>query len=260
MINKIVSPKITALTFGILTICFLIAFYVVAWQEPAQSPPEGNVPAPLNVGPEGQSKEGGLILNTGGALYGLIVDQGLTKLGGSLILHPISRPTSPETGQIYFDQNNQALYYYNGTTWIRIGPECTTSEHCGLCEECQNGICVDLPAGTQDTWGPETCTELHYRCDGDGHCTAPKIEAEDYQMGYCYPDGDSFSGENIDGNTKCANMGHDGCYNMRCSSSRIGAGYCRWRPSSICSMGGAVGATCRGRYIWTICWDWAYDH
>ncbi len=79
--NKTISPKITALTFGVLVICFAIAFYVVAWQEPSQVPPGGNVPTPLNVGPTGQSKSGGLILNTGGAVNGLIIDKGNLCLG-----------------------------------------------------------------------------------------------------------------------------------------------------------------------------------
>jgi len=32
--NKLVSPKLVALTFGVLIVSFLAAFYVVAWQEP----------------------------------------------------------------------------------------------------------------------------------------------------------------------------------------------------------------------------------
>jgi len=83
--NKIISSKIVALSFGILAITFLAAFYVVAWQEPSQTPPEGNVVAPLNVGPTGQEKSGGLILNTGGAETGLIIDQGKLCLGESCI-------------------------------------------------------------------------------------------------------------------------------------------------------------------------------
>ncbi len=79
--GKIVSPKITALSFGILVVCFAIAFYVMAWQEPSQAPPGGNVPAPINVGSTGQSKAGGLILNTGGATNGLIIDKGNLCLG-----------------------------------------------------------------------------------------------------------------------------------------------------------------------------------
>lgn len=92
--QKEISPKIVALTFGVLVISFLAAFYVVAWQEPTQAPPGGNVPAPLNVGPTGQSKAGGLILNTGGAEYGLIVDRGNTKVGRDLKIEIIPSDTT----------------------------------------------------------------------------------------------------------------------------------------------------------------------
>ena len=32
--KKQISPKIVSLIFAILVICFAIAFYVVAWEEP----------------------------------------------------------------------------------------------------------------------------------------------------------------------------------------------------------------------------------
>ena len=79
--KKQISPKIVSLTFGVLVVCFAMAFYVLGWTEPTQTPPEGNVLAPLNVGPTGQSKAGGLILNTGGAVNGLIVDKGSVGIG-----------------------------------------------------------------------------------------------------------------------------------------------------------------------------------
>ncbi|MFH1780668.1 MAG: hypothetical protein ABH841_01555 [Candidatus Nealsonbacteria bacterium] len=79
--NTTVSPKLIALTFGVLVISFLATFYVVAWTEPSQAPPAGNVAAPLNSGNVGQSKEGGLILNTGGAVNGLIIDKGNLCIG-----------------------------------------------------------------------------------------------------------------------------------------------------------------------------------
>ncbi|OGZ23897.1 MAG: hypothetical protein A2896_03050 [Candidatus Nealsonbacteria bacterium RIFCSPLOWO2_01_FULL_43_32] len=139
--QKQVSPKIVALTFGILTIAFLAAFYVVAWQEPTQAPPGGNVAAPLNISNVGQSKEGGLILNTGGAEYGLIVDEGKTKLeGNGLILPPIYRPDAPEIGQIYLDQKDNYLYYYNGNQWIRIGTS-LSGAGCTSPEDCESGFC-----------------------------------------------------------------------------------------------------------------------
>ncbi|MBI2624992.1 MAG: hypothetical protein HYW70_01505, partial [Candidatus Nealsonbacteria bacterium] len=52
--------------------------------EPSQSPPLGNVFAPLNVGNVGQSKAGGLILNTGGAEFGLIVDKGKVQTANDI--------------------------------------------------------------------------------------------------------------------------------------------------------------------------------
>ena len=60
--NKPISPKIVALTFGVLVVVFAVAFYVVAWTEPTEAPPEGNVPTPINTGPEPQTKEGSLKL------------------------------------------------------------------------------------------------------------------------------------------------------------------------------------------------------
>ncbi|MFH1582192.1 MAG: hypothetical protein ABIA08_00285 [bacterium] len=155
--QKQVSPKIIALTFGVLVISFLAAFYVVAWQEPSQVPPEGNVSMPLNVGPSGQAKEGGLILNTGGALIGLIVDTGQTilkSLATPFVFDSSSRPDSPETGQFYFDQNNHYFYYYNGITWMRIKAISLADDVCfdiadntqvpgcdGTCQACQGGVC-----------------------------------------------------------------------------------------------------------------------
>ena len=59
----------------------LVAAVVYAWTEPTVAPPGGNVSPPLNVGSTGQSKAGGLILNTGGAVTGLIVDKGNVGIG-----------------------------------------------------------------------------------------------------------------------------------------------------------------------------------
>ena len=54
---------------------------VKAWTEPASSPPEGNLAAPINVGSTGQFKSGGLLLNSGGATNGLIVEYGNVGIG-----------------------------------------------------------------------------------------------------------------------------------------------------------------------------------
>jgi len=67
------QSKTFALCFGVLVMIFVLNYLVLAWTEPKQTPPEDNVPAPLNVGSDGQQKAGGLILNTGNATTGLIV-------------------------------------------------------------------------------------------------------------------------------------------------------------------------------------------
>lgn len=87
--NKSISPKIIALTFGVLVISFLATFYVVAWQEPPYGgvcttppcPPGGNVPTPLNVGADYQEKIGPLVINRGGAATGLVVEKGSVGIG-----------------------------------------------------------------------------------------------------------------------------------------------------------------------------------
>ena len=76
MPHKLFSKTLTFLPH-VLVLLFLSGLAAVfAWQEPSQPPPDGNVSAPLNTGADGQSKAGGLILNTGDADYGLIVDKG----------------------------------------------------------------------------------------------------------------------------------------------------------------------------------------
>ena len=73
--------KTIALLVGVVAMALAISYFVFAWTEPTQAPPGGNVPAPLNVGPAGQSKAGGLILNTGEAATGLIVQHGNVGIG-----------------------------------------------------------------------------------------------------------------------------------------------------------------------------------
>lgn len=69
---------------GILVLGIIVGVSVKmvdAWVEPNQMPPGGNIAAPINTGNIGQSKQGGLTLNIGGATYGLIIDKGLVGIG-----------------------------------------------------------------------------------------------------------------------------------------------------------------------------------
>ena len=81
MKRLIPSPStILSFTLGGL---LLGSHLVFGFTEPAQLPGGGNVLPPLDTSATGQSKAGGLILNTGGASTGLIVDKGSVGIGTS---------------------------------------------------------------------------------------------------------------------------------------------------------------------------------
>jgi hypothetical protein len=52
------------LMVGVLAMSFAIGYLVFAWVEPGANPPQGNVPAPINVGTDTQTKLGGLNIAT----------------------------------------------------------------------------------------------------------------------------------------------------------------------------------------------------
>ena len=99
----------------LVSVFLFASAYVVlaAWTEPTVAPTGGNVSAPLDVSATGQTKAGGLILNTGGAANGLIVSAGsvgidttnpgsykLNVAGGATLLdHTGSNQTYPLTIQ-----------------------------------------------------------------------------------------------------------------------------------------------------------------
>ncbi|MDZ4226934.1 MAG: hypothetical protein U1D26_00480, partial [Patescibacteria group bacterium] len=66
-----------AITASVATI-LLFAFSVSAWTGPTASPPNGNVPAPVNVGTTDQVKNASLGLN-GLAVFGNAILSGLSR-------------------------------------------------------------------------------------------------------------------------------------------------------------------------------------
>lgn len=84
-INKILDKTIGVFEMAVLGIVVISTLsYALAWQAPSQTPPAGNVDAPLNTGSTGQAKSGGLILNTGGAATGLVVQNGSVGIGTTI--------------------------------------------------------------------------------------------------------------------------------------------------------------------------------
>jgi len=76
------KTKSIALTLGVLAMSLVISYLVLAWTEPGTSPPGGNVPAPLNVSLNAQSKEGALVIGSNSGLTtGLIVQYGNVGIG-----------------------------------------------------------------------------------------------------------------------------------------------------------------------------------
>jgi len=114
--------KTIALLVGVVAMALAISYFVFAWTEPTQAPPGGNVPAPLNVGSAGQSKAGGLILNTGGAATGLIVQYGNVGIGTTAPTQKLDvNGTIRLRGHLY-DVNNSAGSYGQVLTRTASGP------------------------------------------------------------------------------------------------------------------------------------------
>ncbi|MCD6149114.1 hypothetical protein J7J18_07110, partial [bacterium] len=81
---KIKSLFLTGLPVA-LTALLLAVVFAWAWVEPTQEPPDGNVPAPINVGPSSQTKQGSLGLNTKGEYEtGLLVINNAYFIGGKV--------------------------------------------------------------------------------------------------------------------------------------------------------------------------------
>lgn len=81
-INKVLDNAVGPLEMAILGIIVISTLsYALAWQAPGGNPPAGNTDSPLNTGSAGQAKSGGIILNTGGAATGLIVQNGNVGIG-----------------------------------------------------------------------------------------------------------------------------------------------------------------------------------
>lgn len=64
-----------------IVLLLFVAVQSYAFTEPTQSPPDGNVPAPINVGDSTQEKTGSLTVNTANRTLGLLVAGGRLQVG-----------------------------------------------------------------------------------------------------------------------------------------------------------------------------------
>ena len=128
------NPKIISIILSSLLLCLVIVFYIFAqgWQEPPAPPPEGNVPSPLNTGPVGQAKKGGLIINWLGG----------EESTGLLVKGRVGINMTGETKE----ERPQATLDVNGDTRVRKLTDCgkvyTDEEGILKCGEDDIATCV----------------------------------------------------------------------------------------------------------------------
>lgn len=80
-LKKLLFGRFSASTvLGLILGLVLAGYGVFAFQTPAQAPPDGNVPAPVNVGPDNQIKSGGLWVGSLGVDGGVIIGGDLQAL------------------------------------------------------------------------------------------------------------------------------------------------------------------------------------
>lgn len=118
------NPVLICLICSILVLLFLATFYVSAFGPPPALPP--GCPAgslgcdpPLNAGPTGQIKKGGLTLNENGALDGLVIKQGYLQLALTAGVPPSGDcDSSTERGRMKVDSAAGLLYICRDSGWV----------------------------------------------------------------------------------------------------------------------------------------------
>jgi len=125
------------LYYAILPFCLLlimIAVYVFGYNPPTQNPPLGNLPAPINAGPNPQTKEGDLTVE------GNFTTKGILKLGQ---FNTADLPAGVE-GALCFNTTKNIIQIYTLGTWRDLTvTKLGLGETCSLDGDCDLGHCVD---------------------------------------------------------------------------------------------------------------------
>jgi hypothetical protein len=88
--------------FSLFLFLFFLIFNVFSWTIPQDNPPNSNLPAPLNVSSQEQTKEGNLNIN------------GLLRLGRFT-----SHPTGTN-GALYYNTTDNKFYGYSNGSWQEL--------------------------------------------------------------------------------------------------------------------------------------------
>lgn len=181
------SPKTIALVFSVLVICSVAAFYAAAWTEPTAVAPGNNASTPLDTSNVGQTKVGGLVLNTGAATYGLIVQSGNVGIGtatpgAKLEVAGQIKMTggTPGTDKVLISdssglagwEGNTFVYYCYTSSYSNDIPRC--SDAGGTQRHCPTGTIQKRALGVWGDCGTPTTSHLFNffpggRCLGNGN-------------------------------------------------------------------------------------------
>ncbi|MDO8265205.1 MAG: hypothetical protein Q7T34_02450, partial [Candidatus Parcubacteria bacterium] len=168
-----ISPKLVSLSFGVLVLTFALGFYIFAWTEPGQAPPGGNILAPLNIGPAGQSKEGGLILNTGGASSGLIVDKGDVGIGITTPGYKLDVVGSVNATELCISGDCKSSWPSGGS--CLVWKDCDGDTFTGGYKDCDEGCSTCYVGSASYTASPDGKDQ---NCDG----TVDNLDYFSYQV------------------------------------------------------------------------------
>ncbi|MBU1046033.1 hypothetical protein KJ616_02850 [Patescibacteria group bacterium] len=134
-----ISPKIVSLSFAILVLLLVSAFYIFAWTEPTTAPPGGNVAVPLNTGSDSQYKVGKLGAFTSGIdpSYGLTIGSSGIKATGNSYFEGALTATTDITA------NDDIVF--NG----ELMPDGATCSNNQILQKigADNWDCVNMPSG-----------------------------------------------------------------------------------------------------------------
>ncbi len=99
-------------------VSFGINAFASTFTEPSGSPTNYNAPAPLDTSANANAKVGGLILNTGGAANGLIVQSGNVGIGTAS-----PQPTSPANSSSSGNLTANDVYLASTRQWLSTDVE-----------------------------------------------------------------------------------------------------------------------------------------
>jgi hypothetical protein len=129
-VKRVLIESLPVILFSAL----IMALVIYAWTEPSQTPPQGNVPAPINVGDVTQLKNGGLGINGVLDVSSTAVFRSNVNVGG----------TTLPLGKL---QVARRIFKYTGETLSgRQSPRCDCDKDSGK-RDCENSWETNNPTG-----------------------------------------------------------------------------------------------------------------